>query len=423
MSRRVDVAVIGAGPAGLAAARGLAAAGASVEVLEREREAGGTPRTCLHQGFGLRDLHRALSGPAYAARAADLAADAGAAITLGTQVTGWTDDGSLTLAGSLGPCALRARAVLLATGCRERPRPARQIAGSRPRGVFTTGMLQRVVAAGQVPVGHRAVIVGAEHVSYSALETLRHGGARTVAMTTEGPRSQTFAAVSVAARLLRSVPLYTQTTVAAIHGRGRVEDVELVNLGTGGREHVECDTVVLTAGWIPERELAELGAATLDEGTGGPRVDGAGRTDRPALFAAGNVLHGAEPADVAALEGRAVVGSILAYLGGDPWPDRATPIHVAPPLAWIVPNAMPGPPDGAFKLRGATEVRSARVDVEQRGRLLASCRVGRLSPGRGARLTAAWVDRVVDSDGDITITLAGPAHASRRARLSPSHRP
>ena len=158
---RRDVAVIGAGPAGLAAAAELRAAGAgTVLVIEREAEPGGIPRHADHQGFGLRDLRRVLSGPGYAARCADRASKAGAELLLRTQVTGWTADGALEVTGPAGRSAIAARAIVLAAGCRERPRSARLVAGTRPQGVMTTGTLQQLVYLARERVGTRAVVVG-----------------------------------------------------------------------------------------------------------------------------------------------------------------------------------------------------------------------------------------------------------------------
>jgi flavin-dependent dehydrogenase len=175
----LTVVVLGGGPAGLAAAlelRRLATAG--VVVVERESDPGGIPRHAQHQGFGIRDLHRPYSGPAYARRYAQLASEAGAEIRTGTMVTGWSPGGPLELTGPGGRETIDPDAVILTTGCRERPRSARLVPGSRPEGVMTTGTLQQLVYLKGRPVGERALIVGAEHVSFSALVTLGHAGAR-----------------------------------------------------------------------------------------------------------------------------------------------------------------------------------------------------------------------------------------------------
>ena len=187
---------------------------------------------------------------------------------------------------------------------------------------MTTGMLQQLVYLAGERVGSRAVVVGAEHVSFSALLTLEHGGARTVAMTTELPRHQSFALFRAGAAARFRVPLLTGTAVTAIHGGARVEAVELTEVATGRVRRIDCDTVVFTADWIPDHELAVLAGAELDPGTRGPVVDSRLRTTRPGLFACGNLLHGAETADVAALSGRHVAAGVLDRLGGGAWPER-----------------------------------------------------------------------------------------------------
>jgi thioredoxin reductase len=407
----LDVLVVGAGPAGLAAATELRRMGVgAVVVVEREAQPGGIPRHADHPGFGLRDLHRAVSGPEYARRRAELATSAGAELRTATQVTGWGSDGRLEATSPGGRRSLGARAVVLATGCRERPRSARLVAGSRPQGVMTTGMLQQLVyLRGEAP-GRRAVVVGAEHVSFSALLTLAQGGARAVAMVTAQLRHQSYALVRAAAAVRFRTPLLTSAAVTAIHGRRRVEAVEITSLRSGERREVECDLVVFTADWIPDHELAVLGAAALDPGTRGPAVDASGRTTRPGVFAAGNVLHGAESADVAALSGRHVALAVLRHLRGEPWPARAVAVGVDPPLHWIAPNlvvaAAGRPPRARHLLRARRELVAPRVRVEQDGRSLWAGRLPTVTSGRSARLPAGWTARVDPGGGPVGVRVA-----------------
>ena len=360
MSGGVEVVVVGGGPAGLAAARALAQAGVGdVLVLEREAEAGGIPRHAHHQGFGLRDLHRPLTGPAYAARIRELALASGARIASRTMVTGWSPGRSARAHRAGGGALADPACVILATGCRERPRSARLVPGSRPDGVMTTGTLQQLVYLKGRRIGGRALVVGAEHVSFSALMTLDHGGARAIGMTTELPRHQSLAAFRAGARLRYRAPLWTRTAVTGIHGRARVEGAELTDLASGRARSVACDSVVFTADWIPDFELAALGGLELDPGTHGPAVDSALRTSRRGVFAAGNLLHGAETADVAALSGDHAGRAAARWLRGPgDWPEARVPVRCEAPLVWISPGAVAAgdglagpPPRGRFALR------------------------------------------------------------------------
>ena len=408
------VVVIGAGPAGLAAAVELRRRGVTeVLVLEREVEPGGIPRHAQHQGFGLRDLRRPLSGPRYARRYAELATRAGAELRTETMVTGWPPGGPLELTGPHGREALEPAAVVLATGCRERPRSARLVPGSRPEGVLTTGTLQQLVYLKGLRPGTRALVVGAEHVSFSALLTLAHGGTRAMGMVTELPRHQTLGLFRAGAALRFRTPLWTHTAITRVHGRPRVEEVELTDLDSGAVRHVACDTVVFTADWIPDHELAVMAGLDIDPGTKGPAVDAALSTSRPGVFAAGNLLHGAETADVAALSGRHAAVSAAAFLAnGQQWPDARVPIECEPPLRWIAPNAVvPGagpPPRGRFALRSSDFASRPRVEIAQGGRPLWSGRVARLVPGRSASLPHAWTDEVDPRGEAVSVRLAGP---------------
>jgi len=380
-------------------------------VLDREQAAGGIPRHARHQGFGLRDLRRSLSGPAYARRYARLAEEAGAEIRTETMVTGWSPGGPLEFTGPGGRDVFTPDALILATGCRERPRSARLVPGSRPDGVMTTGTLQQLVYVKGLPVGERALVVGAEHVSFSALLTLAHGGARAVGMTTELPRHQTVPLFRAGAALRWRTPVWTRTAVTAIHGRPRVEEVELTDLDSGVTRSVACDTVIFTGDWIPDHELAVMGGLEMDAGTRGPRVDAVLRTSRAGVFAAGNLLHGAETADVAALSGRHAAVTAAAFVRGSPWPEASAPVECQAPLRWVSPNAIAPrgtgrPPRERFLLRSREFVARPRVEIAQDGRTLWSGRIRRLVPGRSARLSDGWVESVDPAAGAVSVRLA-----------------
>jgi thioredoxin reductase len=405
----VSVVVVGGGPAGLAAARELGRLGVpDVVVIERERQAGGIPRHAVHQGFGLRDLRRPLSGPAYGRRLAAFASRAGAELRAETMVTGWSPEGPLELTGPRGRELLEPDTVILASGCRERPRSARLVPGSRPAGVITTGTLQQLVYLKGEHIGGRALVVGAEHVSFSALLTLTHGGAQPVGMTTELARHQSLAAFRAGAAVRFRAPLWTRTRVSAIHGRPRVEEVELTDLDGGGTRSVACETVVFTADWIPDNELAVMGGLELDPATRGPVVDEALRTSRPGVFAVGNLLHGAEQADVAALSGRHAAAAVARFLAGGGWPERRVRIGCRAPLAWVSPTALAGgpPPRARFLVRSREFLRHPRIEIAQDGRPLWSGRLARLVPGRSGRLPDEWTARADPEGGPVTVLVA-----------------
>jgi thioredoxin reductase len=407
----VTAVVLGGGPAGLAAAVELRRLGTrDVLVVEREADAGGIPRHAQHQGFGIRDLRRPMAGPAYARRYAALAAEAGAEIRTETMVTGWSPDGPLELTGPRGRETIEPDALILATGCRERPRSARLVPGSRPQGVMTTGTLQQLVYLKGRRVGERALIVGAEHVSFSAVATLSHAGAHVVGMTTELPRHQTLRLFRAGVAVRWRTPVWTRTAVTAIHGRPRVEEVELTDVETGATRSVACDTVVFTADWIPDHELAIMGGLTMDPGTHGPAVDACLRTSREGVFAAGNLLHPAEPADIAALSGRRAAATADEHVRGSEWPAQRIAIECEPPLHWIAPNAIADPratpPRGRFLLRSRDFVSPPRVTVAQDGRTLWDGRVRRLVPGRSTALPAGWPAAVDPAGGPVRVRLA-----------------
>jgi NADPH-dependent 2,4-dienoyl-CoA reductase/sulfur reductase-like enzyme len=408
----VDVAIVGGGPAGMAAALELRRRGVErVLLLDRETELGGIPRDCHHPGFGWFDLRRVLSGPAYARRYARDVRARRVDVWTEASATRWKQGRVLQVTSPRGLFEVSARAILLATGCRERPRAARLVPGARPAGVLTTGAMQRLMYGSGVRVGRRAVVVGAEHVSFSAVHTLIAAGTSVAAMVTDLPRHQTYAPLAWLAAGRHGIPVLAHSEVTKISGGRRVEAVEVADRRTGLARDVECDTVVFTGDWIPDHELARLGGLEIDRGTRGPRVDPAFRTSARGVFAAGNLLHGAETAGVAALEGRGGGTAIADYLRDGAWPEAVVPVLAEAPLTWVSPSAVvagasggTAPPARAFVARVSTFLRRGHLEVRQGSRLLHRAAFRELVPNRSLRLPGEWTALVTADAGPVTVS-------------------
>jgi thioredoxin reductase len=411
--QRVAVAVVGGGPAGLTTATSLAPfINGEVLVLEREAETGGIPRHSDHPGYGMRDLKRFISGPAYARRLTETALDAGAVLETEAMVTGWSGDRRMEVTSPRGRRVVEAGAVVLATGARERPRPARLIPGDRPAGVYTTGQLQNLVHLHHGKVGTRAVILGAELVSWSAALTLRESGCATVAMVSGYPHSEAYAAFRIPGRAMLSGPVLTSSRVVRIDGKPRVRSVEVENIYTGARTTIECDTVITTGDWIPDHELARSAGLAMDSATRGPLVDAGLRTSKPGVFAAGNLLHPVDTADGAALDGRHVAPQVRDWLNGKAYVSQGVRIRAAAPFRWVAPQLIT--PDGGVASRGDLLLwvdeyhRAPKVRAVQGGRVIGEKRVlWPAAPGRVFRAPWSLVSGADPAAGDVTIELAG----------------
>jgi thioredoxin reductase len=352
-----DVAVIGGGAAGMAAAASARTAGADCAVLEREDVLGGVLPQCIHNGFGLGEFSEELTGPEYAQRLAHICADSGAKAYLSTTVLSLEADGSgcrLDCASPLhGFFRLRSAAVVLAMGCRERNRGNLRIPGSRPAGVFTAGLAQRLVnIEGYLP-GHRAVIIGSGDIGLIMARRLTWSGCRVEAVVEIQDRPSGLPRNVAQCLEDLGIPLLLSRATTRILGHGRVSGVETAPLVNGApdvskAEILSCDTVLLSVGLVPENELSREAGVALNPMTGGPWTDARLMTSLPGVFACGNVHHVHDLADYAAEEARRAGTWAAAWARGE----RHQPgleLRAGANLRYVAPSRLePGRPNAVY---------------------------------------------------------------------------
>jgi thioredoxin reductase len=296
----IDVAVIGSGPAGMAAAIKAKEEGATnVLILERQEQVGGLLHQCVHNGFGLFYFGQDLTGPEYGHRFAEKVRDLGVEVLVETMVTQVSGARTLTAVNSHeGPLHLRPKSIVLAMGCRERSRGQLSIPGTRPAGIFTAGTAQRLVnVEGFIP-GKRVVILGSGDIGMIMARRLTFEGAEVRAVVEILPYVGGLTRNEVQCLHDLHIPLLLEHTVIQVHGEQRVEAVTVAKVGKdkrpipGTEQNIECDALLLSVGLIPENELSRMAGVELDPLTGGPIVDQFRETNVSGIFAGGNVVHG-----------------------------------------------------------------------------------------------------------------------------------
>jgi len=363
----IDVAIIGGGPSGLAAATTLKAAGvARVVVLEREPDAGGIPRHCGHPPFGAREFKRIYTGPAYAQKLVQTARAADVEIHCLTTVVQARPEGELLLAVPEGQQVINARRVIYATGVRETPRSARLLGGMRLQGVVNTGALQSMVFLKHMRPFKQPVIVGTELVAVSAVSTCAHAGIRPVAMVEPDPRPTARFPFTLYPRL-KGVPLHLNTRPVAIHGDKTVSSLEVED-ADGTRRHIDCDGVILSGMFTPESTLGRMGHLEVDPATGGPVVDQFGRCSDPVYFAAGNLLRPVETAGWCWSEGCRAGARVADDLKGKLLKGTQTvPVSVqGPVLKYVMPQRL------NLKVSRGKDVLQLRLNDIAKGKIIAT---------------------------------------------------
>lgn len=305
-----DVAVIGAGPAGLAAALEARKNGAQrVVILERDFEAGGILNQCIHNGFGLHWFKEELTGPEYAERFIDELKATDIELKLNTMVIEITKDRHITaLNAQEGVIDIDAGAIVLAMGCRERPRGALGIPGTRPAGIFTAGTAQRYVNMEGCMVGKKVLILGSGDIGLIMARRMVLEGAQVMACVELMPYSAGLRRNIVQCLDDFDIPLYLSSTITQIKGKHRVKSVVVSRVDKdrkpipGTQKEIECDTVLLSVGLIPENELSQGAGVEMDMRTKGPVVYENMETSIPGVFACGNVAQVHDLVDFVTME-------------------------------------------------------------------------------------------------------------------------
>ncbi|MBP3428705.1 MAG: FAD-dependent oxidoreductase [Clostridia bacterium] len=333
--KEYELVIIGGGPAGLAAAVAARKAGIQdILILERDNELGGILNQCIHNGFGLHTFKEELTGPEYAGRFIQQVEELGIPYKLGTMVMDLAADKTVTAMNREdGLFQLHPKAVILAMGCRERPRGALSIPGYRPAGIYTAGTAQRLVNMEGFMPGRKVVILGSGDIGLIMARRMTLEGAEVKVVAELMPYSGGLKRNIVQCLDDYGIPLKLSHTVVDIKGKKRVEGITLAQVDgfkpiPGTEEFYECDTLLLSCGLIPENELSRSADVALSPLTNGPLVGEDLQTNIPGIFAAGNVLHVHDLVDFVSEEAAAAGRHAAAYIQGGCMSEEAKELKV-----------------------------------------------------------------------------------------------
>lgn len=395
--RFVDILIIGAGPAGLAAA--ISAKENVIDsllVLEREKDAGGILRQCIHNGFGLHRFKEELTGPEYAQRDIDKAAELGIEIECSTTVLSVSPNHTVTcVSSSRGLQVIHAKAIVLAMGCRERPRGALCTPGTRCAGIYSAGTAQRFVNLEGLMPGKRVVILGSGDIGLIMARRMTLQGAKVLACVELMPYSSGLNRNIVQCLQDYDIPLYLSHTVTDIRGRERLEGVtvsevdEKRNPIPGTEIEFDCDTLLLSCGLIPENELSLGAGVEISPATSGAVVNESFETSVPGIFACGNVLHVHDLVDHVSNESFKAGAAAAAYVRNETRRGSVIAVRDGEGVRGTVPQQIRSDTDQPVDLmfRPSAVFRNSSVVVESGAQELIRKKAMIFTPGEMALVT------------------------------------
>ena len=389
-----EIVVIGGGPAGMAAAVAAYDSGVTdVIILDREEQLGGILKQCIHNGFGLHKLGRELTGPEYAAVYAEQVRQRGIPVLYETTVTSLSPDRIVTAQSTEGLLKIRAGAVILAMGCRERSRGALNTPGTRPAGVYSAGTAQKLMNCEGYAVGRRVVILGSGDIGLIMARRMSLEGAKVEAVCEILPYSGGLTRNIVQCLEDFGIPLYLSTTVAEIHGRERVEGVTVAQVDAQRsvieetRRYIPCDTLLLSVGLIPENELTRGASVAMDPLTSGARVDEERQTETEGIFACGNVLHVHDLVDYVSEEAELAGRGAARYVLHGARTGRAVAVQPGSGVRYVLPQRVhTGEGDVSLFFRVTQPVGKCRLTVRSGDTVLASAVRLKAAPGEMEKL-------------------------------------
>ena len=411
--RSVDLVIIGGGPAGMAAAVAAHEAGLrDILILERDSALGGILRQCIHNGFGLHRFGEELTGPEYAYRYEKQVRELGIPFMLDTMVIDVDKNKTVTAMNKEhGIFILDAKAVILAMGCRERPKGALNIAGHRPAGIYTAGTAQKFVNMKGYMPGREVVILGSGDIGLIMARRMTLEGAKVRAVCELMPYSGGLARNIEQCLNDFDIPLMLSHTVVDIHGRERLEGVTIAKVDEQRRpieetrEFIPCDTLLLSCGLIPENELTKGAGIELDRITGGAAVDGDRETEIPGIFACGNVLHVHDLVDYVSEESVIAGKAAVAYINGESKKSVSIALYTDGKIRYTVPQRITEVKDTEVYFRVSDVFRDKKIVVRDGDRVILEKKKQKLAPGEmeTVKLTADMIAGI--TSGAISLAL------------------